>query len=56
MAEAKRNLQSKAEKMEKIVAGRQKFEAKGAVRDSTNEEKTQKYGPQSIMKLFSSER
>jgi protein SDA1 len=42
MAEAKRKRQSKAEKLEKIVAGRRKFEAKGRAGGSTNEEKTRK--------------
>jgi protein SDA1 len=42
MAEAKRKRQSKAEKLEKIVAGRQKFESKGRAGGSTNEEKTRK--------------
>jgi protein SDA1 len=42
MAEAKRKRQSKAEKLEKIVAGRQKFEAKSREGGSTNEEKRRK--------------
>jgi len=42
MADAKRKRQSKAEKLEKIVAGRQKFEAKSRAGGSTNVEKTRK--------------
>ena len=42
MAEAKRKRQTKAEKLEKVVAGRQKFEAKSREGGSTNEEKRRK--------------
>jgi protein SDA1 len=42
MADAKRKRQSKAEKLEKIVAGRQKFESKSRAGGSTNTEKKRK--------------
>jgi hypothetical protein len=42
MSEAKRKRQSKAEKLEKIVAGRQKFEFKSRAGGSTNTEKKRK--------------
>lgn len=42
MADAKRKRQSKAEKLEKIVAGRQQFESKSREGGSTNEEKKRK--------------
>ena len=42
MADAKRRRQSKAEKLEKIVAGRHKFEAKARAGGSTNVEKARK--------------
>jgi protein SDA1 len=42
MAEAKRKRQSKAEKLEKIMAGREKFQHKSRAGGSTNEEKKRK--------------
>lgn len=42
MADAKRKRQSKAERLEKIIAGRTKFEAKQREGGSTNEEKKRK--------------
>ena len=53
MAEAKRKRQSKAEKLEKIVAGREKFQHNQRAGGSTNEEKKRKKN--FVMQKFSHE-